>query len=182
MSEQAVAVADEKPSEASAQDDLNALLSEYDEAAEPEKPAETPDDPEAKIKSAVQDALEERELKDQSTKDLASLVERIRGDINPEIADEDLVMGWVERQAQKDARYTRAWANRRRDPETWKKIEDHLAGEFSKRFQNLPDTRATEDREAVAASVRSASRQPEAPPDFGKMSDREFQQWKMAHR
>ncbi len=104
----------------------------------------------------------------------------IRGDL-PEFFDDDLVQGWIHRQADKDPRLEQAWNDRFDNPKGFERVAVNLRRDFAKRYGKLPDKGATEDRDSVTHAVRGASTQaPEGKaPDYSRMSDNDFQQEKL---
>jgi hypothetical protein len=77
--------------------------------------------------------------------------------------------------ARKDPRLTQAWLSRESKPEAWKKIQAHLKKQLESELSIRRDL--TDDRDAVTAAVRSASKAPvreSVAHDFDNMSDAEF--------
>ena len=120
----------------------------------------------------------------QNEKALNEMVGTIRGDIDPEIFDDDFVLAWADAQARKDERIRQAFLDRGRDPASYKKVMSSLGKRLEGYINGLPDRKATEDRAAVTAAVRGASKQRSAQSDddidFGKvrgLSDNDFELW-----
>lgn len=77
--------------------------------------------------------------------------------------------------ARQDPRLTQAWLARESKPEAWKKIQAHLKKQLESELSIRRDL--TDDRDAVTAAVRSASKAPareSVAHDFDNMSDAEF--------
>lgn len=82
-----------------------------------------------------------------------------------------------------DPRLRKAYDNRRNDPAGWNKVLKAAAKSIQSEFSGLPDKKLTDDREIVAATIRGASKtsvEDEAP-NFSKMSDSEYEEWKRKH-
>lgn len=154
-------------------DDLDTLLSQYEEEVkEPEPKADAP---------VTRQEMEElrKEVARRDTEDaMQDLAKQLRGDLDPSRVDDDLAIGWAERQAQKDPRILTAWQNRKSNPKGWAKVVERMASDFQGRFTPDVDKEATADREAVAASVRNASTRGSddfpSPQKIARMSDQEF--------
>lgn len=150
-------------------DDLDKLLSQFDAEAKPAvpppKPEQTQTDPALK---ALADRVEGKlsELNAVSYRhDMDKTINEIRGDLDPDLVDDDLVESWLDAQARKDPRLARAWLERSNNPKAFDKVKAELGKSLARKFAKLPDRGATEDRAAVAAAVRGAStRTPEERP------------------
>lgn len=180
---QAVAETDEaqaKPAaeEVGAQDDLDALLSEFKAPDEP-KPEQT------ETKDSELLARLERVEQDQIRRDVDSAVNEIAADISEGTpADNDLADAWLNARARNDDRLLKAFQDRQRDPAKWAKIQGGLKREFQKKFADLPDRDTTEAKQAVEAAVRGASTKApdeDEAPNFAHMSDGELNRWKREH-
>ena len=115
------------------------------------------------------------------SKDISQAVEAVRGELDPE-ADE-LVRGWLDVQAQSDARFRAAWQSRHSDPVKWNRVLKGMADQFATKYGKRFGRSAEDDREAMAAAVRTAGRhsQPTMPsegPNLAGMSDQEFAMYK----
>lgn len=166
-------------------DDLDALLSQYDTetqqkpgadaASKPEQKQATDSDPVKKLATEVEE-LRRREADRQYRSDIQPVLQKLRGDIPPELYDDEDIQDWLDREAKKDTRIAKAWQNRHDDPRTLDKVVDALGKRLSQRFSKLPDKQATDDRDAVAAAIRGAStKAPEGKaPDYSKASNQEF--------
>jgi hypothetical protein len=163
--------------------DLDALLASFDEqtrsAAPPSPPVVADTSPDVKALAAqvqsLQGAVNEvSQFKFQ--RDMESLVKNVRGELDPDVFDDDLVGAWVDGMARKDPRLQRAWLERESNPKQFRAITEGLGKAFTKKFDKLPDRNVTEDREAVSAAVRgSLTRAPEdVPPSYGGMSNAEY--------
>ena len=155
-------------------DDLDAVLKEFDTAtaADPKPEPKPGADTTSKADPAIAEV--QRYI---YRKDMDDLVKSVRGDLDPDVFDSEMVESWVDGQARKDQRLTQAWLNRHNNPAQFERVKSELAKSFGKKFSKLPDRQATEDSEAVAAAVRGASqRAPETKaPDYSKLSDAELQ-------
>lgn len=158
-------------------DDLASLLSEFEKEAEPkpqpqpvpQKTAAQPDPVSEQITALV--AREE-------LRDINDAVKAVRGE--HEHVSERLVKGWLNAAAEEDPRLKSVFANRFKEPAKWEKALGALKREFAKEQSKLPDREVTEDVAAVAAAVRGASHKapPETPPNYGAMSQSEFEKEK----
>lgn len=159
-------------------DDLDALLSEFDqgkpEPSEPAKPA--PAAPAANDQAVANETVlsEAKFIRQQRfQQDMQATVKDVRGDLPADLYDDDFVQAWIDAQATKDPRLANAWLNRSADPKKFGQVKAALGRDFAKRYGRIPDKQATEDREAVTAAVRGASTQAPAgkAPDYSKMTD-----------
>jgi len=164
-------------------DDLDSLLKEFDTETKPaagSKPEPKPgaDDLQAATAEVFQARDEIRNAR--YRQDMDKTVADIRGDLDPEFADNDFVEAWLDAQARKDQRLAQAWVNRNANPKQFDKVKAELGRALKAKFSKLPDRQATDDRAAVTAAVRGASnRAPEnKAPDFSKLSDNDFQKEK----
>lgn len=183
MSEQAVAnesnVGLNAPAEESgAQDDLDALLAEYDNA---NKPVEEPK-PQTDIKELVSYVQQEREEKVQAqlkedVNGAVSTVKESLPDLPVKLSDR-VVRGFLEGLASEDKRFTQAFENRHSNPKGWNSVLKSAAKELAKEFDVDPE--ATSSRESVVSAVKSAStKQVQESPELSagtvkNMSDAEF--------
>lgn len=167
-------------------DDLDRLLSEYDESGrartppEPARPATNADTANPDLRALADEVKGLRTERQQETfrRDMDAMTKNVRGDLDPEFFDDSFMEAWIDKQARDDPRLLQAFANRHANPKQFQKVVDTLGRSFNKRYSKLPDKSATEDREAVTAAVRGAStRAPEGKaPDYGKMSNQEFRE------
>lgn len=164
-------------------DDLEALLQQFDTNAErkPEpvtasKPEQTPGTEQIDPKKIAADVRAEIEADTRFKSDVAKTVTAIRGDVDPEIADDRFVRAYLDAEAEADPRLAQAFRERNTKPREFAKVTEQLAKKFAAKFSRLPDKAATEDHEAVAAAVRGASnRAPEGKaPDYSKSSNHDF--------
>lgn len=164
-------------------DGLDDALKSFDEALKPRtetppapKPGAAPDEV-ASIKSELTELRKvvfERQFKE----DIDPVIKAVRGDIPAEIYDDADVQSWLDREATADPRVSQAWMDRKKDPSGFNRVVASLNKRLAKKFGNLPDKLATEDREAVTAAVRGAStRAPEGKaPNYAKMNDAEYRE------
>lgn len=126
--------------------------------------------------------LEERLnfMENQSTNsDINSAVESISKEIDANVPKRAL-RGMLNDMAIEDPRLANAFANRYQDPKGWNKVLKAAAKSIQKEFSGLPDKQLTDDRAAVTAAVRGASKttvEDEAP-NFVGWSDSRFEHWK----
>jgi len=189
MSEQAVSTTPEvEPTQVSteneptAQDDLDALLNEYEpastepETAQPAQPEVAPD------RLAVVESFIER----QNRKDIESglsestkLMRDAAGDAVANIPD-DALEGLMHLEAFRQPKILEIFQDRERNPAAWNKVATALGKKFA---QNLSQTdrAATQSWDAVDSAVHSASTSTnttEAPKNLKKMTDSEFEAYK----
>lgn len=164
------------------EDDLDALLKQFDETKPEPKPEPKPDEitPDA-IKRL--EGLERMIAEERYRKDMAETLKVVRGDLDPEIFDDTLVEAWIDTQARNDPRLSRAWQERYSNPKHFAKVREQLGKAFAAKFSKLPDKQATEDRETVAAAIRGASTKAPKTDDIdekavSKMTDAEFEAFK----
>lgn len=163
--------------------DLESLLAEFSQETKPADPPSpqtvtdtTPPDVKAlaaQVQSLQGVVNEVQQFKFQ--RDFGELVKDVRGDLDPDVFDDELIGAWVDAAARKDPRLQRAWLEREARPKQFRAIAGELGRSFKKKFDKLPDRNVTEDREAVTAAIRGAStKAPEdTPPNFSRMSNAE---------
>jgi len=190
MSEEAKAVAGEVESESKttvetkgAQDNLDELLSAFDQeftkAIPEQKAAQQPvaNDDVSQLRSQV-DYLVTQMTSGDIEKAVDSLAHEMGEDVSiPKRA----IKGMLNDMAIEDLRLRRAFENRHNDPTSWKKVLKGAANAIRKEFSNIPDKKVNEDRSAIAAAVRGASKTKvdDEAPDFRGWSDQRFNHWKM---
>jgi len=163
-------------------DDLDKILSSYDEqvgkpaegAAKPtpeQKPGAVNDQLVTEVRGALAEINQVR-----YRQDMDGMIKAVRGDVNSDIADDTLVEAWLDAQARQDPRLQRAWLDRVSNPKQFQKVQQQLAKGFQSKFSKLPDKQATDDREAVAAAVRGTStKAPEGKaPNYSRLGNNEF--------
>lgn len=162
-------------------DDLDTLLAQFDTSTKPEpvtasKPEPKPGTEKIDPKEIEANVIARLEAGNRFKADMSDTVKTVRGDLDAEMFDDDMVSDWIDRQAKNDPRLAQAWNERGAKPKEFAKVKEQLSKKFVSRFGKLPDKSATEDREAVTAAVRGASnRAPEGKaPDFTKMSRGDF--------
>lgn len=166
-------------------DDIETFLSQFDSAT---KPAPQPNPP-AKAETTQPENVSIDEIRamraefqqvaqDRFKREISETVKDIRGDVDPEVVDDEMVEAWLDAKARKDPRLAQAFANKANKPREWSQIKSALGREFKKKWDKIPDRAVTEDREAVAAAVRGASTKasPEPPANLGGMSTAEYRQ------
>lgn len=202
MSEQEQAVATktdagaEPPAEGASgaqEETLDALLAEYDSTVKGEEPkpetkddasqGEKPKEQNIDVRSAVEAALREREVRQKVDEDLKKTVQDFKGEDLKHVAD-DIVEAFLDLKARKDPRLADAWAKRNQSPEKWNKIVSSLNAEFRSLAGLSVDRDQTETVDSVVAAVRGASTKTASVQnaltnkDVGSLSDAEFAQLK----
>lgn len=175
---------DAQASQNQAEPTLDDLLAEFDSQAEPEpEPKVDPKLSAADLQAALREVQQFQSERQQErvSKDIGQAVEVVRGELDPE-ADE-LVRGWLDVQAQSDARFRAAWQSRHADPVKWNRVLKGMADQFATKYGKRFGRSDQDDREAMAAAVRTAGRhsQPTTPseaPNFAGMNDHEFAMYK----
>lgn len=191
----------EAPSKPQGGDDLDDLLAEFDtgtaadDGTEPpvEAPAPAPAaPPRYEIPPASKEhenialhnwamSVESERQHAREVQDTLTAIRSVRGEMAAEMYPDSMIAGWLTEQAQANPAVQAAWQNRGADPKTFQRTLDRLGRDFQKTFGVLPDANATEDRAAVTAAVRGASKA--APPDdngaayarrVSRMSDAEY--------
>jgi hypothetical protein len=112
--------------------------------------------------------------------DLAQLVKNVRGDLDAERFPDDIVTAIIDAAVLKRQDWQQAWLQREQNPQAMAQVERELVRAFHKSAMAVIDPALTEDRDAVAAAVRGASRVgvPETPaPNLGRQSNNEFRQF-----
>lgn len=158
--------------------DLDSLLSSFD--TETQKPATAPE-PKPAAQSTVVDLEARKELAAlKFEREFKPVLAAVRGDIPAEVLSDEELTDLIDGRAKRDTRLQNAWNNRANNPKAWSGVQKALSAEIAKKFSKLPDPDATEDRAAVTAAVRGASQAAprEAAPNYGAMTDAEFQKEK----
>ena len=159
--------------------DLDSILKEYDdqEAKPAPQPQKQPDDDVAYLKQFV----EQQRVKEvqSAVSEAANSVKKAAGEAANHIPDyliEDALHG----EARRNPRIEKAFEDRFNNPQGWNKVVEALGKKIAKDLTPT-DRKATESWDAVESAVHSSSTSQNtetAPPDFGKMSDAEFNKWK----
>ena len=165
---------------------LDDLLAEFDSQAASEPASEPAVEPKlsaADLQSALREVQQFQNERQQErvSKDISQAVEAVRGELDPE-ADE-LVRGWLDVQAQNDARFRAAWQSRHTDPAKWNRVLKGMADQFAAKYGKRFGKADQDDREAMAAAVRVAGRHSQPTthsdaPNLAAMSDHEFAMFK----
>ena len=161
-------------------DDLDSLLSEFEQGTKPSEPVKPEPKPGADndLKALTEQVrgLMTATAQQQARQDMEKAIKAVRGEFDPNVFDDTLVEAWMDAQARTDPRLASAWQNRAANPKQFDRVLQGLGKNFQKKFSSLPDKNATEDREAVTAAVRGASTKvPEGKaPAFGNMSNAEY--------
>lgn len=158
--------------------DLDSLLSSFDTETKASPPAP---EPKPAAPTAVVDLEARKELAAlKFEKEFKPVLAAVRGDIPAEVLSDEELTDLIDGRAKRDTRLQNAWNNRASNPKAWSGIQKALSAEIAKKFSKLPDPDATEDRAAVTAAVRGASHKApaEQAPNYGAMTDAEFQKEK----
>lgn len=161
---------------------LNQYSKEFDtETAEPQAQGTTDDVDKERIKAFMEKY--EREETDRSVKTAAQTIINALGNDVPVSVTEDFIIDLLHGKAARDRRFLNAYMMRNQKPEDWNKVLKGYAGQLKKDFGTPIDRKVTDDVEAVATSIRGRQTSTEDnAPNFTKMSDRDFQNWKMGAR
>lgn len=141
--------------------DLDSILKEWDKE---EPKAEVPDKKEEAVKVddqnkelleyvKVQKEREEAALKARAADEFKKTIQSVKGDLK--ISDK-IVSGWLQELAASDARVTKAYVNRDKNPEAWAKVEKNLHLTLRKELNAMPDKATTDTREKIAAAIQNA--------------------------
>lgn len=174
--------------EGSAQgDDLDSLLNEWESRSKAEEPKEEPK-PKGEQKESTPDEIkqvaawvkeqQQRQIEEQTQKDIESAVSKIHGEMESPVS-KYLIEGALWREASNDPRFLRAWQNRGKDPDGFNRILGAVRRNIEKEMGSQPDKTVSADREAVTRAVRGASNAPPAEEfpsekELNQMSDAEF--------
>lgn len=159
-------------------DDLDSLLSQFNEANPEPKPAQ-PAAPtnEVSVLRARLDAIEQGNALSRNRSDTDTAVKELKGDLS---IPEYVVKGWLMDKAGTEPTINKIWDMREQNPAAAKKLVAKLKQEFQKEQAALaksqPDPDATADTLAVTAAVKGASSKapPEQAPNYGAMNDADF--------
>ena len=159
-----------------AQEDLDTLLSQFDESTgqEASQEAETGGQQESVSRDEFLQ-LQSTIANQQYQSDIQGVTEVIKGDLDVPFVDNEFVETWLNNEANKNPKLAQAWANRHSNPDAFQKVTGSLAKQFQDKFN--VDHKATSDIDAVTSAVRSASTkapEQETQTDWGSMSDAEF--------
>ncbi len=172
-------------SEATGEQNMDELLSSYDEKA-PNEPAAKVDGTKQLLDELVADKRQreleiiDRDYKSAATEIAGKLDLPYNDDTKQEIAE-----GLVLRRAEGDRRVMSAFSNRRSDPTTWNAILQDVADKIS---NGKIDKEATKSRTAMRQSMRGSTETAsddnsiELAKELRKMSDSEFREFKENHR
>jgi len=170
--EAAVATEDEQ--------DLDSLLSEFDEKAVTPPPEEKtpPPVPTDEVKSFM-----DRVTKKENDEALAKAAKTMKEAIGDVKLSDEWFEGRLWAENSRDPRIGDAFAERLNNPGRWDSIVKGLAAKLKKEVGHT-DQASTASWDAVQASQGAASSAPaeEAEPNFNAMSDNEFLAWKTAHQ
>lgn len=171
--------------ESGALEDVDSLLNEWEShadsatesSAEAEKQGEQSDDETKALLNELRQEREER-IRQKTEQDVQQAVSSIKEGLETEVPDE-LIEGYLYREAAKDSRFLSAFQSRHKEPEKWNRLIKAMSGNLNKRMSSQVDQSVTDDRDAVASAVRSAQKAPAqaegySDKDLANMSDSEF--------
>jgi len=169
------------PQEPVEEPNLDELLAEYQEPETPEKP-EPAATPTTEEMSEFRSMMDERRVEKQNAglNEAAKMVKTSAGEVAANIPDWMLV-GAMREEATRNPKIEQIFNERDHNPDAWNKVATALGKKIAGDLTPT-DKQSTESWNAVESAVHSASSstpQPESLPDFNKMSDLEFQAWKM---
>ena len=190
MTEQAVTEktddAASQASEATGEQDMDALLDSYDEKAAPNEPAADVD-----TKQLLNELVEDKRQRqrDAIDKDYKSAATEVAGKLDLPYNDavkQEIAEGLILRRAEGDRRVLKAFNARVSDPTAWNAVVQDVADKVS---EGRIDKEATKSRAAMRQNMTRGSTET-APEDNGvdlakelrKMSDAEFRDFKENHR
>jgi len=167
--------------------DLDSLLSEFDQQAKPEvKPEpqrEVADDDD--IKWLRQHAEEQRkaQIQKETKQDISSAVTTMKSGLDKDLPEE-LIEGYLIREVENDPRALGLWQARHTEAGKWNQFVDGIAKKLNKVVSDLPDKKLSDDRDVVTSAIHSASsHKPQEPKvDLNTMSDQEFAMYKLSLR
>ena len=181
--EQAATQTDDQPkagAEGKGEQDLDSLLREFEDD-EPEKSSSektTTENPKkedsGELTSFVRD-MREKYIRDETEKGMTEVTKSIKGDLP--IAD-DLVRGLLEVRAIKNPKIANAYVNRHKNPDAWKGVEGNLRRELKGMIENLSDKSGASKQKVMEAVRNVQTQSPADTPDFTKMNNSQFEQWK----
>lgn len=156
---------------ASAQDELDTLLGEFQTQPETESTATAPSSAEAtkldEVHSMLQDNQRqeaERVTTQRLTESVTAFKEAAGGNISDDMA-ETILQG----RAAKDPRVFQAFKDAGTNPAGWDKVVKAIAKDYNAQMASQPDADATADQDAVVAAVQSATTK--APIDGKEIND-----------
>jgi len=169
--------------ETTAQDDLDTLLNEYQEPVkEPEvKPEAQPEVSPDRL-AAVEQFMERQDKKDTTTalSDAAEVFKASAGESANGRSNDD-IEGLIHLEAFRNPKIAEVFQNRFVNPEKWKATVSALGKKFSENASNT-DQAATDSWNAVDSALHSSASSnsnTDTAPNLNKMSDPEFEEYKM---
>jgi len=188
MSEQTVSTTEVDPPKDSAepvttaQDDLDALLNEYQEPVkEPEVKPEVKPEVSPDRLAAVEQFMERQDKVDTNSalSEAATLFKKSAGESVSGRSSDD-IEGLIHLEAFRNRKVAEAFQDRFNHPDKWNQIVSALGKKFSESSSNTDQT-STDSWNAVDSAIHSASSSTstdDTPPDLNKMTDQEFAQYK----
>lgn len=155
-----------------AQDELDSILAQYDEANKPQgEPKQQPNNEVNELLAYFREEKQTREKQEMKSA-ISEAVSAVKKQAEATIPDR-LVRGFLHDLAVEDPRINKAFSERKSNPEVWNQVLKSAAKQLQKELQDLPDANLSKDRDLVTAAVRSASTAkptPDEAPDFSKMN------------
>lgn len=150
--------------------DLEALLSEYEQETQVEQQAQPsePQTPDPDRLNQVYSYVEQQQrqaMERETNEAIANSVKTIKDGMEMHLPD-NVIEGYLEQMARKDSRIANAFLQRDKNPQGWNNVLKGVQRAIVNDFNSLPDPKVNEDRQAVAAAVRSASTKQQQTDDF----------------
>lgn len=164
-----------------APEDLDTLLAKFDQEFDQGKKVAT--EPKTVDKTAVLEESVNQLQKQLSNADFEKAIDMVSTELGDLKLPRAAIKGTLNGYANENPALVKAFENRYNDPTGWNKVMKATAKKMSKDFEGLVvDKTLTEDRSAIAAVVRGASKTaaPEGEaPNFSGWSDNRFNHWKL---
>jgi len=160
---------------------LNDVLAEFEAGTQQAEITDKADKAESvtdeQINKAVERAMENSRAKDKSRADIEESAKTILGATG---AHQHVAQDFLQGEAARDPRVATAFTQRYKNPDAWQKVLKGLAGKFSGSLGSPIDQSATDDRNAMAAAVKSATTKAPtdaAQPNLEAMNNSEFNEF-----
>ena len=174
--EQTVVETNEQESPASEENsaqELDSLLNQYEQETKPAKD-EKPKQEQVGQSDEVIARINQMEYE----RDMPKAVEMVRGDLDSEKYDYDLVETWIEKEAKLDRRISDAWINRKVNPTGFNKVMKALGKKFTEKYGEKTRVSGDEIESAVRNSTQTTSTPQSYEQKVAGMTDHEFRQHK----
>ncbi len=161
-------------------DDLDVLLNEIDTDFKKDTEAAPESKEDAELVNKVDHLLKKDE--DAAIADAVSSVQNGLRELDVSTPDE-AIEGMLNQMAGKDERFMKAFQNRDKSPEQWKRVLSAAEKSIAKKFGDQVDKPLTDDREAVANAIKGSSTtsDEDAPKSYKGMTDAEFDAEKLKY-